>query len=346
MSESLPSTVMAPAPLSPAIDGLRTDPNAHTFEWWYFDAQFDDGSTAVAVYNTKDITKLGDPLSPIVSLTITRPDGTEWTADAHAAASEFQASTERCDVTMGRNWARGDLHEYTLHAEASGNSIDLKFTGQVAAWIPGSDVMYFDADHKQLFGWVSSVPFGTVEGTLTYDGQSHQVTGTGYHDHNWGNVPMQDGIAQWYWGRAHVGDFSTIFVTITFRHHVAKAIGRKTKTIFLLAKGDTILTGDGEPLHMQPGAMQKTPAGMEYPDKVDIDWQSDAGTVHLVVSDPKIIEADDLLADEPSWLRYLAKLFTHPYYLRFNASLDLSVDLGEVHAKAQGLTLFELMSFE
>lgn len=120
---------------------------------------------------------------------------------------------------MGANWARGDLHEYTLHAEADGNSIDLKFTGRV-------------------------------------------------------------------------------------------------------------------------------PAGMEYPGKLDIDWQTSAGKVHLVVSDPKLIEADDLLAGEPSWLRYLAKLFTHPYYLRFNASLDLSVDLGEVHAQEQGQTLFELMSFE
>ena len=28
-------------------DGLRIDPQPGNFEWWYFDAHFDDGSTAV-----------------------------------------------------------------------------------------------------------------------------------------------------------------------------------------------------------------------------------------------------------------------------------------------------------
>jgi hypothetical protein len=186
--------------LQPSVDGIRMDPNERSFEWWYFGAQFSDGSTAVVVFKTKDYTNLDDPLTPIVSLTITRPDGSEWNADVHSPVGQFHAAAERCDVQMGSCRARGDLHIHTIHGEAERNSIDLTFTGEVPAWVPETDPIYFDAEQKQFFGWVPSIPFGTETGTLTYDGQSHQVSGTGYHDHNWGNVPMQDGISRWYWG--------------------------------------------------------------------------------------------------------------------------------------------------
>ena len=333
--------------LTPAADGIRMDPNAHTFEWWYFDAHLDDGSTAVVSYNTKEPTKLSDPLTPTASMTITRPDGSEWTHDAIAPAAEFQASKERCDVKMGACWARGDLHTYTIHAEGEGNSIDLTFTGVVPAWTPDyGDTTYFDAEKRKVFGWVPSIPFGTVSGTLTYDGVSHQVSGTGYHDHNWGNVPMQDGISHWYWGRAHVGDYSTIFVTVYYRPQVAEATGIQIRPIFLLAKGDQILTGQGEAFQMVPSEMRKTPAGMEYPTKIDASWQTEAGHAGMSVTNPKIIEADDLLASIPSWVRWLVKWFSNPYYLRFNADISLSFDINGVKGEAQGKTLFELMSFE
>ena len=35
-----------PARIEPWEDGLRTDPAARSFEWWYYDCRFDDGSQA------------------------------------------------------------------------------------------------------------------------------------------------------------------------------------------------------------------------------------------------------------------------------------------------------------
>jgi hypothetical protein len=120
----------------------------------------------------------------------------------------------------------------------------------------------------------------------------------------------------------------------------------EARPIFLLAKDDVILTGQGEPLRMTPKDIRKTPAGMAYPAELDANWQTAAGNVHLSVTDPKVIEATDFLASVPSWLRFFVKWFTQPYYLRFNATLALSVEMGDIHAEARGLTLFELMSFE
>ena len=41
-------------------DGLRTDPDGDSFEWWYFDASFSDGSTAVIVFLPKELSILQD----------------------------------------------------------------------------------------------------------------------------------------------------------------------------------------------------------------------------------------------------------------------------------------------
>jgi hypothetical protein len=49
---------------------------------------------------------------------------------------------------------------------------------------------------------------GTLDGTLTIDGQSVSLAGgTGYHDHNWG---FWQGVS-WQWGQAQRGDLSIIF---------------------------------------------------------------------------------------------------------------------------------------
>ena len=56
-------------------DGLRTDPVRGFFEWWYFDAHMDDGSTVVIVYLTKSLMDYNGPMEPGVLITITRPDG-------------------------------------------------------------------------------------------------------------------------------------------------------------------------------------------------------------------------------------------------------------------------------
>jgi hypothetical protein len=39
-------------------DGLRTAATDGTFEWWYFDAHLDDGSTVTAEFHTKPPVRL------------------------------------------------------------------------------------------------------------------------------------------------------------------------------------------------------------------------------------------------------------------------------------------------
>jgi len=324
-------------------DGLRASTGPGSFEWWYFDAHFPDGSSAVIVYATKPLTQRNDPLTPVVMLTITRPDGKRTPSSKVCPAVQFAGAKDRCDVRIGSSWVRGDLHRYNVYAETQGLAANLTFTGCVPPWRPGAGKCYFDQALTRYFAWLPAIPFGHVEGTLTYDGHAHWVEGTGYHDHNWGTVSLSDVMSHWYWGRAHVGDFTVIFV-----EQVATAeYGHQKLPVFMLAKGDQILTGDGGPLQLQVGELQKHPGGREYPGQVDFHWQGAEGTVDIALRQPQIIEASSLLVFLPAWKQRLLRHFANPYYFRFSAGIQLSVDLpglgGGVQAAESGQAIYELM---
>lgn len=53
-------------------DGMRTDGSPNTYEWWYFDAHLDDGSTVVITFFTKPIFDVKKPLSPQITFNLDR----------------------------------------------------------------------------------------------------------------------------------------------------------------------------------------------------------------------------------------------------------------------------------
>lgn len=319
-------------------DGQRAETGPGSFEWWYFDAHFDDHSTAVIVFATKPILERSGPLKPNVSLTITRPDGKKIAQFPIFSPGQFQAAKETCDVRIGSNWTKGDLHTYQLHVEMDGIAADLTFRGIVPPWRPGAGKSYF-GDLEHYFAWLPSIPYGTVEGTLTYDGQVHRVTGTGYHDHNWGNVGLNEVMDHWYWGRAHIGEYTLIYV----EQIGAKEYGYTRMPVFMLAKGDQILTGDGASLTMKASDFTPQPGGRAYPRDVDFHWQNGKDTIHLGLRQPKLIEGVSLLLTFPAWQRFIIRLFANPYYFRFNANLELSIDLNGIKIVEHGPALFEIM---
>src|SRR5258708_14965818 len=145
-------------------DGMRTDASAGTFEWWYFDSQFSDGSTAVIIFYTKPLEKRGGPLLPLVELTITYPDPKNpqnmllLTPSQKYRPDQFKSSKERCDIQIGPNTARGDLYTYEIHVELQDAKADLVFSSKAKPWRPDIYTQYTDSVLQGNVGWFPSVP--------------------------------------------------------------------------------------------------------------------------------------------------------------------------------------------
>lgn len=329
--------------VEPWEDGYRTARRDDAFEWWYFDAQFDDGSTCVITFNTKPNTKPSGPLVPSILFITRSPEGKRESAVWTGVPADLEASAEGCDVRVGPSWVKGDLARYELHAEAEGLAADLRVERVGPSWRPGAAVTYLDPDKKKFFAWVVPVPYGTVEGELEVDGERRAVKGTVYHDHNWGNFMLAQMLDHWYWGRAHVGDFSIIFAQLTTAGLLG--LGALKLHTFLLARGEEILTDDGLPLHLVTRDFREGPDGRSYPSALDFTWDAEEGTVRIAIRNPKLIESIDALGENRAWVRPLVHLVTNPWYYDFEADLSLDVDLKGVKAHEEGRVIYEQMLF-
>lgn len=230
-------------PGSPALweDGLRTDGAAGSFEWWYFDSKLDDGSSLVIIFFTGPMnSKKTDGFQPECSIELTRPDGTAYTNFLHFPYTEGCFDKTKCSVQLGDCYFRGDLHSYEIYFKDEKVEARVHLTGNVPAWRPQTGHIVFGG--KDFFAWLPSVPEGQVDAEITQNGKTERHTGTGYHDHNWGNVPMMNLMHHWYWGRARIGDYQVISSYI----YGSKKYGYATFPIFMLAKNGELLGDEPE----------------------------------------------------------------------------------------------------
>lgn len=219
-------------------DGVRTTGVKGEYEWWYFDGKMEDGSSLVITFYTAPITADTDGFRPSVNFSLTKPDGTELKEDINIPAESCFFDKTRCNVRIGENTLSGDLKTYTIHFAGQKVKADVILRSTTPSWRPASG--YFCFGKKDYFAWLPSVPEGQMEATITADGQTVTLTGTGYHDHNWGNKGMFWLMHHWYWGRAKVGDYQVISSYITAR----KKFGYEHFKVFLLAKNGVHIGAD------------------------------------------------------------------------------------------------------
>lgn len=237
-------------------DGMRTSGKSGSYEWWYFDCALEDGSTLVVVFYTKNMINPAGPLAPLISVNLDRPDGTRFMRTYSFPAKDFSASREGCDLRIGANRVTGNLSTYTIHLELEDVKADLSLVGTVPSWRPETGVsMFRRGGEEHFFAWLPSVPQGRVSGNLEAGGRSGAVSGSGYHDHNWGDVPMTSLIHDWYWGRAQVGPYTVITAWIT----AADAYSGDVMPVFMLAKDGKIIADDGSKARLRAGEVSTNP---------------------------------------------------------------------------------------
>jgi predicted secreted hydrolase len=229
-----------PNQVMPWEDGARTDGRTGTYEWWYFDARLDDGAKLVVVFFTKNATEINRPLSPMIRIDLDLPNGARYHKLAEWKPEEYTASRDQCDVRIGDNSFSGDLHRYTISARIEDITVDVTLTAEVTAWRPGTGHLYFGPESEHEFDWLPAVPQGAVYATYRVRGEAHTTSGVGYHDHNWGNAPLNSLINHWYWARGQAGPYTIVASYIT----AEEKYGNTELPIFLLVRNGTVVADD------------------------------------------------------------------------------------------------------
>ena len=194
-------------------DGIRTTGQKGSFEWWYADAEYSNGMKTVFTFYTKDHFDIGGPANPTVEFQITFPNGTVYKDVFHEGKNSLiRAAKDHCDVAIGQNYFRYENGNYIFHYENADVSCDSVMKPRIPMWRPATGHCFFGSSGETYFAWLVGIPSADVSTSLTYKGESYDLKGNGYHDHNWGNAPMQKILSNWYWCRVKVGPYTIISV--------------------------------------------------------------------------------------------------------------------------------------
>jgi len=318
-------------------DGRHTPQSSQYFEWWYFDGLLDDGTVVVVWFG--DNWFYGSH-KRAVNIELTAPGKTTQrimrTFDFPGTFSRDQAN-----IQIGPHSFKGDLQTYSIHvdaAETGGVGCDLTLRRRVASYRPATG--YIEAGDK-YFAWLVAVPEGAVTGTLTADGVTRQVTGSGYHDHNWGNVSPADLFDNWWWGRGRSGGHTIIASDI----HGKASVGGTEIPLFFVgdehgvqidAYGLDVKTVEGRPVrHPDPNHERPIGSGISFS-------TADGSEAEFRISD-RLLTSNSLLSNQSFVVKIAAAIMgKKPWYSRFASPITLKLP-GQSPQQGEGtLEYFEL----
>ena len=199
-----------PDELGPVVypweDGLRTKENKNQLEWWYFDGKLADGSIIVCYF--WKVHFVFDKY--FIGLNYSRPNKKDIFKLKYFNKKDVSFSIDSCNVQMGENSIIGNLKNYKIIIDPKdfdgiGFNIDLE--SRSLPYRPQDGIIKAGDDY---FAWLAAVPKGNFRGTFTLNNKKKEIEGNGYHDHNWGNTPLQKLFKSWMWFRGEAGPYSII----------------------------------------------------------------------------------------------------------------------------------------
>ncbi len=311
----------------------RRDDGSHIFhnakeyyEWWYFDAAFTNGYHAVAVFHYRNI--FLKPMQPSIQLFIYRPDGTKKERYALIAPEAATAAPDYCDVRMGDAWVKESGGVYELYMNIKGIGARLTFTGKTPPWKPGTGFNYKDEDEGLIAGWVVPVPEAHVTGELHLNDQTVAVSGSGYHDHNWGNYHCCRTFSFWYWGRIHHPRYAIDYAWVAPRKE-----GAPVHAPLMIARDGEIVLSTNM-LHVSFENEQKDEAtGRCYARRLLLSAYAAGVELEIRITTREVIESNQLpmVTDWPH------------YYFRFLADYEMDISVDGDRESVAGQLLHELM---
>lgn len=325
-------------------DGRRNDSHPGAFEWWYVDAMFDDGTNVAFTWATKTSNTFNEPEDhPYVKAAVTLPDGKQVIDSIPYEAKDCSWGKEQCDVKIGPHHFEGNLKEYTLFfSPVNGLGFDLKIVSKASPWRPGAGYFMLGDQEDKYFTWLCVCPTASVEGTMTYNGETKKVTGTAYHDHQWGTQHMMMTWNTWIWARQTVGKYTILAYDLTgnvmydyTRYHLAFIQDDKGNIIFENFGDADVKILDS---YVDP-KLNKT-----VPGKIQLTYENNGKKVVYTLEETKQLEVRDEYTGLPAQAKAVFdKMLLQPSYSRLEGNGSLVIEEnGKKIADEKGSLIYEL----
>jgi carotenoid 1,2-hydratase len=278
------------------------------YEWWHFDAEdpatdtrlvavfyegcpFHPGYLRAYARYRRNPTRVAPPLprdSVCIHVAVYRGGQTRYQSLVQYDAADFAAATDRLDVRIGPSRCRTEADRtvrLTLKDTASDGrtlSAELAFTPRLShppVERPLLDRAVTGSDHY----WVLANPLCDVAGTVEVSGRGSaadrvELSGSGYHDHQYGSGPIALGVRRWLWGRVLAGGRASAF------HLVVPRDGARDAGFHLLERDERGLRDVGRDRAPFTAWDRRTTAGLTYPGTLDLGGG-------LVLRDPRVVGA-------------------------------------------------------
>jgi len=241
--------------LSDFSKDTQTDkPIPGSYEWWYFDGISGNGYSFVIIFYE------GNPFSkryirslnagtgelarhfPALSISVYKENKPVFYSFEEVIPQSAAFSSENPAGKIGENYFTG---------VRNGNDVD--YTVSLNQQLPNGDSirgeLHFRSESAEVslnhisgnsdganHSWNLVQPKCNIEGSLEikgYDSSVIPISGTGYHDHNFGSEPMKDTFDEWYWGRYHLDDATLIY-------YIMREKGEWDKKAWILEDNGTV----------------------------------------------------------------------------------------------------------
>lgn len=325
-------------------DGLRAKQAMGTFEWWYFDAVMEDGSTVSLNFAT---TVTGAQPTVAVTINATSVEGKKFKDVISYQNAESSFAEGCCDVKAGASYFKGNLKDYEIKVDpVHGLGCDLKLHSLCKSWRPETGHVVFNGEEK-YFTWLFVVPQGTVTGTLTIEGKTATVTGEGYHDHQWGNINLLGDMNNWVWGRQIFKDYTVLI----FDFVTSQANGYQRFPFFCVEdkEGNVVFSNtevdDG--FHCEIAQeYEENDIGKTCPKVINYTYEHDGMKVtHSLTADHNIYVNDMYRQSNAQMKAAFDQMGMAPAYVRYQADGTLKIESDAGTIEREGQLVYEFAYF-
>jgi len=318
--------------LEPGDDALHPSNSPGWWEWWYFDAHFDNGYSMGGTFHFGSPRPPANPDARFIEIALYDPQGNKRTVRKRYPKEQCWASEEKCKVVIGPNTYEGDLRKYHLFFQEGEQGCDLTYESLTDGFSPRGPT---SSVGQAVVAWVVPQARAKVTGTIVWDGRVIEVTGVGYHDHNWSDAPMS--------GAGDSADLLAMMGLVAADWTLVCSGGRYRRkrnhdpygVMYAFKKEKLVATSE------RGGGVgsdyTKGETGIEYPRAYRLSWNEPGlveGAIDFKVK--QVIDFMDLHRRLKPFQRWFAETYVgHPAYFRYRVEylVDLTIVGEQVTAK-------------